>query len=315
MTGAALFAGFVLVSGVLAPLALRDARWPERWPRLAVGAWLALVCTALSGVTALGLTAAARLVGYDTFLGVGPGCWTLVWGRPGSWAVVPMAFVALVGVSALPGAACVVVLALVRDAHGRRVHLDEMNRAAGEPPPRPPVRGAAPRVRTVVVDDPRPAAYCLPGRGGRIVVTSGALRVLSAVSLAAVVEHELSHLRARHQPMLVALAALERLPRWVPLLAAARPAVARLVEMAADDAAARRYGRGAVAQGLAQLVAASVRSVRLQAAARDVALRINRLSGRHPATGPWQWVALTSGLAMTAIGPVALTAGLWLLCC
>ncbi len=50
----------------------------------------------------------------------------------------------------------------------------------------------------VVLDDPRPAAYCVPGRPGTIVLTSGALAVLDPAQLAAVLAHERAHLAGRH---------------------------------------------------------------------------------------------------------------------
>ena len=63
---------------------------------------------------------------------------------------------------------------------------------------------AAARARTVVLDDPRPAAYCVAGRPAAIVVTSGALAVLDQPQLEAVLAHERAHLaqrppRARHR--------------------------------------------------------------------------------------------------------------------
>ena len=51
---------------------------------------------------------------------------------------------------------------------------------------------------TVVLDDPRPVAYCVAGRRPAIVVTSGALAVLDKSQLAAVIAHERAHLACRH---------------------------------------------------------------------------------------------------------------------
>ena len=49
-----------------------------------------------------------------------------------------------------------------------------------------------------LVDDDRPDAYALGGRRGRIVVTSGMLRLLDPAEQAVLMAHERSHLRHRH---------------------------------------------------------------------------------------------------------------------
>ena len=56
-----------------------------------------------------------------------------------------------------------------------------------------------------VVDDPMPSAYALPGVPGRIVVSSGMLRLLDARERAALLAHERSHLRNRHHLFLLVL--------------------------------------------------------------------------------------------------------------
>jgi Zn-dependent protease with chaperone function len=68
----------------------------------------------------------------------------------------------------------------------------------------------------VVLDDPRPVAYCVAGRPAAIVVTSGAVAVLDKAQLAAVLAHERAH----------------------------------LAELAADDMAARSTGRHALVAAL-----------------------------------------------------------------
>ncbi len=49
-----------------------------------------------------------------------------------------------------------------------------------------------------VIDHPSVNIYCVPGDGGRVVVTSGALEALSPRQLAAVVAHERAHMSGRH---------------------------------------------------------------------------------------------------------------------
>lgn len=55
-----------------------------------------------------------------------------------------------------------------------------------------------------VVRDPCPYAYALPGRPGRIVVTTGMLRALDPAEREALFAHERAHLRGRHHLFLAA---------------------------------------------------------------------------------------------------------------
>jgi Zn-dependent protease with chaperone function len=95
----------------------------------------------------------------------------------------------------------------------------------------------------VVLDDPQPAAYCLPGRPATIVLTSGALAVLDPPQLAAVLAHERAHLAGRHHLLLMLTRGLAATFPAVPVFARGRAEVARLAEMCADDSAARHSGR------------------------------------------------------------------------
>ena len=49
-----------------------------------------------------------------------------------------------------------------------------------------------------VIDHPTPTAYCVPGVRNRVVVSTGMLASLGAAEVAAVLAHERSHVRARH---------------------------------------------------------------------------------------------------------------------
>jgi Zn-dependent protease with chaperone function len=93
-----------------------------------------------------------------------------------------------------------------------------------------------------VLDATRPAVYCLPGRPPTIVVTTGALAVLEPGQLTAVLAHERAHLAGRHHLLLAATRSLAAVAPFVPLFARGAGQVARLAEMRADDAAARRGG-------------------------------------------------------------------------
>jgi len=135
----------------------------------------------------------------------------------------------------------------------------------------------APELGAVVVDHSAPVAYCLPGRVRQTVVSRGALEVLSPVELAAVLAHERAHLRARHHLALAPMQALARAFPRVPVLQAAARELPGLLEMCADDAAARRHGPAAVAGALRSLSSMPSPAGSLAAAGRGAEARIGRL--------------------------------------
>nr|BFE72009.1 hypothetical protein GCM10020092_053100 [Actinoplanes digitatis] len=104
-----------------------------------------------------------------------------------------------------------------------------------------------------VLHGPLPVAYCLPGRSSRVVLSSGALRVLDAAQVGVVIAHEQAHLRHRHDVVMESFTAFYRaVPR--PLRSRAPlEAVHLLLEMVADDAARRRGGAAALRTALALL--------------------------------------------------------------
>lgn len=105
-----------------------------------------------------------------------------------------------------------------------------------------------------VLEHDLPVAYCVPGMSGsRIVVSRSTLTRLAPAELSAVLEHERSHLRARHDLVLEAFTVLHlAFPRWVAS-AAARREVEVLVEVLADRAACRSGDRRALLSALLAL--------------------------------------------------------------
>lgn len=141
----------------------------------------------------------------------------------------------------------------------------------------------------VVVQAERPAAYCVAGRPGAVVVTSAALTSLRGDQLAAVLAHEQAHLSGRHHHILMLLRAMAAgLPR-LPLLAAGPEAVGRLLEMCADDTAARSHGSHPLLCGLMTLVARpAVPTTALNAAGTAVLDRAARLASPAPDGARWR---------------------------
>jgi Zn-dependent protease with chaperone function len=155
------------------------------------------------------------------------------------------------------------------------------------------------RPGVVVVDAQELAAYCVSGRPPAIVVTSAAWSSLGRSELAAVLAHEQAHITGRHHQLLMMLRAMATaLPR-VPLMKQSAHAVAELLEMCADDAAARGHGVAPLLGGL--LAMAETRPVPvhgLAAAGTATALRAMRLA--EPAGGRARWSQrMMLGLTMT----------------
>jgi Zn-dependent protease with chaperone function len=183
--------------------------------------------------------------------------------------------------------------------------------------------------KTVVLDDPRPAAYCVAGRPAAIVLTSGALEVLDPPQLDAVLAHERAHLAHGDHFLHTLTQGLAAAFPGVPLFAQGAAEVARLTEMSADDTAARASGRPtlvaallAIATGTAFPTAgfpgtgvpgtaargASVPSGALAAVGTAVPARVERLL--RPSTPGRSAVvtgALSVALTVLAAAPPALT--------
>ena len=121
-------------------------------------------------------------------------------------------------------------------------------------------RGAVPRVlhghRVWSVPSPRRSAYCVPGGGGRVVITTAALEALTPRQTLAVLEHERAHLDGGHHLLVGWVGLLDRAFPGVPLLRAAARRVPVLIEWAADDHAVRRVGAGPLAHALGRLAGA-----------------------------------------------------------
>jgi Zn-dependent protease with chaperone function len=223
-----------LAAGCLlgAPRLLRLRRFAVRRPRLLLAVWLGVF---LLGAAAIGgsvlwsvmLAIAARTDPVDAGWIAG----LIAWGALG----VTGATAALVLTRAEP-------LLSGREAVGR--DLDLIAAACTDRVER---LGA---VQVLFVRAERPIAFSSTGDGGRIVVSSALERALTPGELRAVLEHERAHLAGRHD----ALLRIARLNRaCVPVLFGARAfdqAVHLLVELVADDAAARVCGAATLAGAL-----------------------------------------------------------------
>lgn len=151
----------------------------------------------------------------------------------------------------------------------------------------------------VVLADPQ--AYAVPGRPGRIVITTGLLRRLDAGQRRALLSHESAHLLHRHHLHHTATGFAAALN---PLLERLPAAVELSCERWADEDAARACSRDTVAGALAR-AAGSDRSpgsaVALAAASCAVADRISALRAPAPRLVLWRLALLLGLLGATAM--------------
>ncbi|QHC22244.1 M56 family metallopeptidase [Streptomyces sp. GS7] len=242
----------LMVLGVLAaataPRLMARSDWPDREPVLALWVWQCVVAgVLLCCVLAMALTAAAawEQVRSPVF---GPAPRAVVEAYAlntyGPWAGVLAVLLA--------GGGAWTAFALTREvgaarARRRQRRADLLRRS-------PLLPGEDPRDgRLVVLEDGRPGAWWLHHSSPQLVITTSALQRLKGRQLDALIAHEQGHARARHDVLLHCASALAAGFPQIPVFAAFRDQVHRLVEMAADDVASRRFGRVTIALALVQL--------------------------------------------------------------
>ena len=155
-----------------------------------------------------------------------------------------------------------------------------------------------------VIDIPDREAFAVPGRPGRIVLTTGLLRSLDAAQRRALLAHERAHLRHRHHIHHTA----------AHLAAAANPLLARIpaiVELScerwADEDAALLSRRDTVADALTRAAIRTTHTapaVVLAAAASDVLVRVAALHAPQARLSRWR-VGLMLGLLAASTVAVA----------
>lgn len=239
------------LAAVVAPRLLARADWPDREPVVALWVWqcvvaAVLLCCVLS--MALSASAAWQAVRGQVFA---PAPTSVVdayaLGATGPWAAGTAVALACGGLWTAAMLTREIVRARTRHSRSRAELLVRAPLLPGEE------RRAD---RLVVLEGERPDAWWLPGTPGaapQLVVTTAALRRLKGTQLDAVLAHEKGHAQARHDWLLYCSAALANGFPQVPVFAAFREEMHRLVELAADDVASRRFGRLTIALALVEL--------------------------------------------------------------
>ena len=242
--------------------------WAERAPRLAVAAWALLTVTAVTAVALAGGVLVVPVTALGTDLAeLLSACAMAVQAAYTTATPLPLAGAALAVVVPLWTVAGGVLAGLVPAAR-ERARLRRSLALVARP-------DAA--LDVLVLDAPEAAVYCMPGRGGQVVITTGALGALSRPELAAVLAHERAHLAGRHHLLVGVAAGLARTFPRVPLFATGLAEVRRLVELLADDAATRRTDRVEVASALVCLAGMRAPAPALAAVGSAGAARVHRL--------------------------------------
>jgi len=94
-------------------------------------------------------------------------------------------------------------------------------------------------VAAVLIEDPRPTAFCAGYLRPRVFVSTGALALLREAELTAVLQHEAHHARRRDPLRLLVAKALADALFFLPALRRLRTRYAEMAELAADEAAVR----------------------------------------------------------------------------
>ncbi|MGW4160318.1 M56 family metallopeptidase [Streptomyces sp. NPDC004788] len=289
-----------VLTAAVAPRLLARADWVEREPVVALWVWQCVVAAVLlSFALAMTFSAAAawQAVRGQVFAPAPSAvieAYELGANRP--WSAVLAVLLAAGGV--WTGAMLGREIGRARARRGRR-RGELLVRAPLLPGEEP--SGSA---RLVVLEGERADAWWLPGGTPRLVITTAALRRLKGRQLDAVLAHEQGHARARHDWLLHCSAALAEGFPGVPVFAAFRGEMHRLVELAADDVASRRFGRLTVALALVELN--EDRGVFGPGPAPDADLpqRVNRLLTATPRLTAARRLRLTAAAALVPVVPV-----------
>ncbi|WP_405995011.1 M56 family metallopeptidase [Streptomyces sp. NBC_00986] len=236
------------LAAVVAPRLLARADWPDHEPVLALWVWqcvvaAVLLCCALS--MTLSAAAAWQAVRGHVFANAPHAvvdAYPLV--TTGPWAATTAVALACGGA----WTAAMLVREVVRARARRRLRRAELLVRAPVLPGEEP--GAEP---LVILEAERPDAWWMAGTAPQLVITTAALRRLKGRQLDSLLAHEQGHAQARHDWLLHCSGALANGFPQVPVFAAFRDEMHRLVELAADDMASRRFGRLTTALALVEL--------------------------------------------------------------
>jgi len=284
---------FALLVAILAPRLLGRGAWSRLSPRAGLVAWQASVFSVLGACVLLALTALLPVeqVSFD----VGHlihACPDVLRGqysfRDGSWLRPASLLIATGTVLALLAALVLRGAAVRRGRTRQRQLLDLLMHQRNS------------RYGAHVLEHDVPLAYCVPGGGGRIVVTSAAIEALDDRQILAVLAHERAHLDERHDLILFCADVATTAFPWSRFFRRAHRELGTLVEMLADDVAAQRSDRASLASALVDLGQCPAPEGTVGADG-DTVVRVERLVRAAPALSrPRRAAVLVASLALVA---------------
>lgn len=250
-------ASLAVVVVLMAPFALRNERWAVRHPDRAIRCWIALILTGAM----LFVAAAVGALFATVRNGTRPP-------DPSAWVEqTALTLAAWGGLAVIGGLLAMIWTRSAPLADADRATRRRLNLVAGTASYD---REQAGGIEVVYVDSPVPLALAERFGGCRILVTRGLREALSVAQLRTVLAHERCHLLRRHH-LVLRIAAVNL--ACFPSLRGARAferAVHLLIEMSADDHAARSCGVDATAAALDTLAevqgvpSAALRALRLR---------------------------------------------------
>jgi Zn-dependent protease with chaperone function len=296
VTAPVILLGYALLVGTVGAGLLQRSRWPHRAPLMGILAWQAMTTSVVLSVILAGIALALPTLPLTADLA--------------SWlhacALALRAHYATPGGAALAAAGAVLAASVTarvlycvatgwsttrrrrrQQRHGVRLIA---HRHAGS--------GA------LVVPHETALVYCMPGRRGQVVLTSGAIEALDGAELTAVLAHERAHLRMRHDTVLAAASVLRAAFPFVPVFRLAYAELARLVEMHADDVAVSHGNRRPLATALVTLAGAAHPAGTLAAGGGTALARVQRLAQ------PIEPLGIVRSALVASSGLVMLTAPL-----
>jgi Zn-dependent protease with chaperone function len=277
---------------------LGRARWTARAPLLAIVTYLAAGWSVVAALGLAGLTLAVHATalggGLSDLIGACVHRLQATYGTPGGATVAGLG---LTLAGAVLARTVLTAMTHFRAAGRQALQHAQTARLVGKPEP---------GLGAVLVEHDQPAAYCVAGRQPTVILTTGAVQALDPGQLDAVLAHERAHLAGRHHRLLaMARIGREVLP-FLPLMRDAEEQVARLVELHADDAAARARDPRLLATALVILATSASPASTLAAGATDSVQRIHRLLGPSQPLGRARRQLLRATAAALALTPLLL---------
>ena len=280
---------------------LPGAAWTRRAPRLGVLVWQSSSVSVVASLVLAGVALALPVIpdAVDDVAGLLGACTVLLrehYNAPGGVQVEMLGALIAGGLLARFG------FSLLRE--GRTATSQRRRQRAGVSL----VGHAGVVPGTLVVEDSRPAVFCIPGIRPRVVLTTGALEVLTPRQRVLTLSHEQAHLKGRHDLPLTLARGLQRAFPFVSLFGVAAKEIGTLLEMVADDRAARGDDRLELAAALIRLAQGPQTAGTMAANGGAAVERVQRLlagSPRLPDPSRW-WIA--AGAAVLAVAPLFLAA-------